>query len=125
MLRRRVPALAHVGRVGSDAGVHLVLNVRVALNETGALAFTDPEQVVEDEHLAVGRRARADPYHRNLRSTASAPPRPRRDRLEHDREAAGLLQRQRLPAIRVAASCVRPWARYPPSAVEVCGVRPM
>ncbi len=96
MLRRRVATLAHVGRVGRDAGVHLILEVRVALHEARAAALADPQQVVEHQHLAVGRGPGADADHRHVDQRHQLLGDGRRNGLEHDREAARLLQRQHL-----------------------------
>src|SRR3954463_1292567 len=60
VLGRRVAALADVGREAADATDHLVHEVAVALDEAGARTLADAQQVVEDQHLAVGRRAGPD-----------------------------------------------------------------
>ena len=73
VLGRRVAARAHVLGVGADAGVHLLLEVGVALDEARAEAVADAEQVVEDEHLPVGRGPGADADHGDLDAAASAP----------------------------------------------------
>ena len=59
------------------------------------LAAEDAEKVVEYEDLAVGRAAGADPDHRDRHPRHQRLGDLRRDRLEDDREAARLLQRQR------------------------------
>ena len=91
MLGSRVAARAHVFGVGRDALVHLLLEVRVALDEARAEAVADAEQIVEDEHLAVGRRARADTDHGDLDARHQLLGDRRRDRLEDEREATRLL----------------------------------
>src|SRR6185437_2746937 len=80
------------------AGVHLLLDVRVALDEARTETVADPEQIVEHEHLAVRRWPRADPDHRDLDARHQLLADGTRDRLEHEREAARLLQRQSLGA---------------------------
>src|SRR4051794_10760894 len=96
VLGARVPAAPHVVGEGRDAGDHLVLEVRVALDELRAEPLADAEQVVEDEHLPVDRRPGADAddghveaLHEDLRHRG-------RDRLEDEREAPRLLQGERL-----------------------------
>ena len=60
-------------------------------------ALADPEQVVEHEHLAVGRRAGADADHdRGVHVGHDLGRHGARHRLEDDREAAGVLQGERL-----------------------------
>ena len=49
---------ADVGGVRADALDHLLAHLGVAADEPGLVALVDAEQVVEDENLAVGRRAR-------------------------------------------------------------------
>src|SRR3954454_23049367 len=114
VLRRGVAAGAHVGGERGHAGVHLVLDVRVALDEPRAQALADPEQVVEDQDLAVGRRAGADPDDDRLHLGHDLGRHGARHRLEDDREAARVLQRERLardprralagPSLRAPAS---------------------
>ena len=60
------------------------------------MTVVDPEQVVEHEHLTVGAAAGADPDHRDLEALHHDVGDGGWDRLEHDREAAGLLQRDRV-----------------------------
>ncbi len=91
MLGTRVAARAHVLGVGGDAVVHLLLEVGVALDEAGAEAVADAEQVVEDEHLPVGRGTRADADHGDLQERHQLLGDRAGDRLEHEREAARLL----------------------------------
>src|SRR5271166_6619321 len=54
VLGARVAARAHVLGERRDAGVHLLLEVGVALDEAGSEAVADAEEVVEDEHLPIG-----------------------------------------------------------------------
>ena len=56
----------------------------------------DPEQVVEHEHLAVGARPGADADDRDLHVLHDHVGHLGGDRLEDDREAAGLLERERV-----------------------------
>jgi hypothetical protein len=92
VLGGRVAARAHVGRELGDARDHLVLQVGVALDEARAEALADAQQVVEDEHLAVGRRAGADADDDGLHARHEQLGHSRRDRLEDHGEAACLLQ---------------------------------
>ena len=94
--RARVAPRAHVLGVGGDARVHLLLEVGVALDEARAEAVADAEQVVEDEHLPVGGGAGADADHGDLDGGHQLLGDRARDRLEDEREAARLLQRERL-----------------------------
>jgi hypothetical protein len=91
-----VAVRAHVLRIGGDALVHLLLEVGVALDEARAEAVPDAEQVVEDEHLPIGRGAGADADHGDLEQRHELVGDGAWDRLEHQREAAGILQRERL-----------------------------
>jgi hypothetical protein len=91
-----VPAGAHLVRVRRHALDHLVAHGGVALDEAGGVPVVDAEKVVENEHLAVRGRARADPDDRDLHLRHDRLGERARDRLEDDREAAGLLQRERV-----------------------------
>src|SRR5204863_18240 len=75
---------------------NLLLQVGVALDEARAEAVADAEQVVEDENLTVGRGPGTDPDHRNLDARHDLLGDRTRDGLEDQREAARLLQGQRL-----------------------------
>ena len=88
------------------------------------MPFREPEQVVVDEHLpvAVGAGADADGRNRELRRDPGGDR--RGDGLEHERAAAGVLQRMGVDTSRRAASAVRPCVLKPPSIVADCGVRP-
>ncbi len=96
MLGRWVATRAHVGGEGAHPGGHLVLQVGIALDEARAESVADPQQVVEDEHLAVGRGPGADADDRDLDARHQQLGDVGRDRLEDDREASGLLQRERV-----------------------------
>src|SRR3954471_9567921 len=85
--------LLGVGRHGVD---HRLAQLRVALDELGLERVVDAEQVVVDEHLAVGARARADADHGDLHVLHDQVGQLVRDRLEDDREAAGVLERERV-----------------------------
>ena len=88
----REAAGAHLLRVLAEALQGDLADVRVALHELRLVPCVDPEQVVEDEHLTVGRRPGADPDHRDLQLRHQRLGDRRRDRLEDDREAADRLQ---------------------------------
>src|SRR3954453_21873079 len=78
--------------VGPHARHHVLLDVGKALGEARAHAVVDAQQVVEDQDLAVGRRAGADADDRNLHALHDRLGHRGGDRLEHDREAAGVLE---------------------------------
>src|SRR3954451_2800044 len=86
-------ARAYVLGVGLDAAHHRLLEVRVPLDELRPVPVVDAQQVVVDQHLAVGRRPRADPDDRYLHRRHDRAGHVSRDRLEYDREAAALLER--------------------------------
>src|SRR5947209_20296996 len=88
---REAPLPALVG-VRGHAGHHLRPDVGVALREARRVAVVDPEQVMEDEHLAVGGGAGADPDDGDLEPTHELLTDRRRDGLEDEREAARLLE---------------------------------
>ena len=71
-------------------------DVRVALDELRLEAVVDAQQVVQDEHLAVRAAARADPDDRDLHVRHDRVGHLGRDGLEDDREAARLLERERV-----------------------------
>src|SRR5215211_1242758 len=58
-----VLARANLVRERAHAPDHLLAHAGVALHETGGVAVVDPEQIVEDEHLAVGRAPGPDSDH--------------------------------------------------------------
>jgi hypothetical protein len=60
------------------------------------MAVVDAEQVVEHQHLAVGGRPGADPDHGDLHPRHDQLGEVAGDGLEHDGEAAGLLERDRV-----------------------------
>src|SRR5215211_5823259 len=92
VLGLRVAALSHLAGERLEATHHLVADPRVALHEARRVAVVDAEQVVEDEHLAVGGWAGADSDHRNLDVRHERLGQLARDRLEDDREAARPLE---------------------------------
>ena len=96
MLGRRERAQANLGRVLGDPGHHLRLDVCEALCESGCVTVVDPQQVVKHEHLAIGSRSGADPDHRDLQSRHQRLGHGRGDRLEYEREAARILQGERV-----------------------------
>ena len=107
------------------AAIHLPAELGVALHELRRVAAVDPEQVVEDQHLAVGRRRR-----RRSRSPGRSA-----SRISTSVIAAGTASKtiakqpaacsaSASSAIRTARSAVLPWVLKPPSAVAVCGVSP-
>ena len=118
---------AHLVRVGLYAVAHRIADVGEALHELGLerVGAVHVEQVVEDEHLAVGAGARAD-ADRGDRE----PLRDRRrdglgDAFQDDAEAPGRLERERVVVEPLGVVPLRPWALWPPSMVAVCGVSPM
>jgi len=88
VLGAREVAGADLGRIAAKAIDHRPAHLGVALDELRGPALMDTEQVVEDEHLAVGCRARPDPDHRDLELLLDHLGDSRRHRLEDDREAA-------------------------------------
>ena len=88
----RETPVADLGGVFGDPGDHMGPDVREALDEPGHVAVIDAEQVVEHQDLAVGRPPGADPDHRDSHGHHLGRDRGR-DRLQHDREASRLLQR--------------------------------
>src|SRR5215208_1450664 len=96
VLRPGEGAAAHLLRVGAHAPHHLLADGRVLLDELRLEALVDREQVVQDEHLAVRARAGADADDRHLHELHDHVGHVGRDRLEDDREAAGVLQRERI-----------------------------
>src|SRR3954451_963856 len=113
VLRARVAAAPDVVREGGDARDHLVLEVRVALDELRPEALPDAEQVVEDEHLPVHRGPRADTDHGHVEALHEDLRDRGRDRLEDQREAPGLLEGDRLrgdPLGRRGGAALRPVA---------------
>src|SRR3954447_18994873 len=91
VLGAREGAGAHVGGVLAHGGDHVALEVGEALGEAGREALVDAQQVVEDQDLAVGRRAGADADHGDLHVGHELLDHRRRDGLEDDGEAARLL----------------------------------
>jgi hypothetical protein len=91
---------AHLGRVLRDAGHHLGLELGVALGEARGHPVVDPEQVVEDEDLAVGGRPGADSDHGDVEALHELVGHGRRDGLEDDGEASRLLERDRVVSDR-------------------------
>src|SRR6266516_1665038 len=83
-----VAPLAHVLRERRHAIDHRLAHVSVSLHEARGVTVVDPEQVVEHEHLAVGRRTGADPDHGDLEPWHDGLGQRRGHGLEHDREAA-------------------------------------
>src|SRR5205085_4539807 len=70
--------------------------VGVTLYESGSVPLVVAEHVVPDEHLAVRVRSGADPDRRNVQGVRDRARDLRGNSLEHDREAAGRLERPRL-----------------------------
>jgi len=74
------------------------------------VALREAEQVVVDEHLAVAVRAGADPDRRHREPARHFGRDGRRHSLEHDREATGLLERDRVvdqPSCRLRRLALR------------------
>ena len=92
MLGGRERPRTHLVGVGAHARDHLVLDRGEALGEARAVAVIDAQQVVEHEHLAVGGGTGADADDRDLHALHDRVGDRRGDGLEHDREAAGVLQ---------------------------------
>src|ERR1700682_3894692 len=91
-LGTRVASRADVFGVGYDARVHLLLQVGVALDEARTESVADSEQVMEDEHLAVGGGTRTDADDRYLDVGHQLLGDRAGYRLEDEREAPHLLQ---------------------------------
>src|SRR3954453_14008186 len=89
-------AATHLLGVRPHPAHHLLADRRVLLDELRLEALVDREQVVEHHHLAVRARARADADDRHLHELRDHVGPLGRDRLEDDREAAGLLQGERV-----------------------------
>src|SRR3954454_19610848 len=94
VLRAGEHAGADLLGVGRHRVDHRLAKLGVALDELGLERVVDAEQVVVDEHLAVGARARSDADHRDLHVLHDQVGQLVGDRLEDDREAAGLLERE-------------------------------
>ena len=107
--------------------LHQLADLCVALDEArfGAVA-RDAEHVVQHQHLAVGARAGADADSGDREPPADGGCDRRRHRLQHQREAARCVPARSRPGTAAARRRpARPCALWPPSAVAVCGVRPM
>src|SRR5437879_4213106 len=89
-------AVADVACERAHGGGHLAAKVRVALDEARLELLEDSEEVVEDEHLAVGARAGTDADSRYLEPIGNRGGDLRGHSLEHQREAARCLERQRV-----------------------------
>ena len=63
MLRRGIRPRSHLFCIRGYSGDSIRPQVCVALDELRRSPVVEPEQVVEDEHLAVGIRPGADPDH--------------------------------------------------------------
>ena len=114
MLLLREATVAHLFHVRADGCLDRLRQVRVLLDEARRVALVEAEQVVPDEHLSVAVHACADADRRHGQRLGD----PRRNRgrhgLEHDREAAGSLERERVlvephrllgrPALRLEAA---------------------
>src|SRR3954471_6762779 len=96
VLRTGEAAPAHLLGVGADAAHHLLADRGELLDELGLEALVDGEQVVQNEHLAVRAGARADADDGDLHVLHDHVGHVGGDRLEDDREAAGLLERERV-----------------------------
>ena len=92
MLLLRKALLAHVGGVALERAPDLRGQVHVPLHEARGPALVEPQQVVVDEHLTIGRRPCADPDRRHGQSFGDTFRDRGRDCFEHDREAAGALE---------------------------------
>src|SRR3954451_564683 len=96
VLRRGELARTDLGCERADSGDHRLPDLLVALDELRDVALMDPEKVVEDQDLAVGRWPGADPYDRNVEPGHERLADRRGNRLEDDRETAGGLEGQGL-----------------------------
>src|ERR671932_2858496 len=92
VLRLGVAAGADLLGERPDPGDHLLPDVGAVLHEAREVTLADPQEVVEDEHLAVRGRTRADPDHRHPHARHDQPRELARHGLEHHREAAGVLK---------------------------------
>src|SRR5215218_1582116 len=96
VLRTGEGAAAHLLGVRAHPAHHRLADRRVLLDELRLEALVDRQQVVEDEHLAVRARAGPDADDRHLHELHDHVGHVGRDRLEDDREAASLLEGQRV-----------------------------
>ena len=94
LLRER--AAAHLVGVAAERLDDRVADVGVALHEPRRVSLVVAEHVVPDEHLAVRVAAGADADRRHGERLRHRARDRRRHRLEHDREAAGVLKRERV-----------------------------
>ena len=110
LLLREAP-LRTSAAYASSASRSRVARCAYRLTNRGTVPAVEAEQVVPDEHLAVAVGAGADPDRRD-RERGRDPRRDgRRHALEHEREAAGRLERERVA--RRAAAPSRPSAPAP------------
>ena len=79
-----------------DGRLDHVRELGVLLHEPRRMAVVEAEQVVPHEHLAVDAGAGADPDRRDREQLGDPGGDRRRHRLEHEREAAGRLERERV-----------------------------
>ena len=121
MHRFRKAALADVVGVGGDRVEDRGREVGVLLHEARRRPVVETQQVVPDEHLAVGLRTRADPDRGDAQPLGDLRGHRRRNRLEHDREAARRLERTRV--VQQAAGLVGGAALCPESAERGGGLR--
>src|SRR6266576_1465315 len=92
MLRSGVAALAHLRREYPRRLPHVLRQRRVLLDELGRELVVEAEHVVQDEHLAVARRAGADADRGNRQGLGDLRRQRRGDELQHHGEGAGVLQ---------------------------------
>ncbi len=125
--RTRVPAPGttrpDLAGVGGDAVGHRVEQIGVAANELGALALSDAEQIMEDQHLAIVAGLAPMPMTTPWSAALISAGQHVRHRLQHDAEAAGVLAAPCRPSmIRMRPIRLRP-ARpvKPPRAADCAG----
>ena len=118
-------ATAHVAHVlgegrGGDAG-----KVGVLLDELRREGLEGAQHVAHDEELAVDRLAGPDAEHRDGQLGRDEGGHLGRHGLEQQELHAGLVQGAGVVDHGLGRLSVRPWALWPPSCPQLCGVRPM
>jgi hypothetical protein len=88
-------AVAHLLGVVLERVADLQREARVTLDEAREVALGEPEQVVVDEDLAVSVAAGADADRRHCEPSRHLSRHRCGNRLEDDRECAGVLERER------------------------------
>ena len=118
-------AVAHIGGIALERVADRLRELGVSLDEARRVTLVEAEQVVPHEHLAVRAGAGADADRRDRQRLGHPRGDRRGHRLEHDREAAGGLQRERVveQLLRLAGGAALRLEAA--EHVADCGVRPM